>query len=446
MITNTEVDEAQQTFGSPSRNGTDFEGRSISLKRRREAQIVSSSPKTGPFASIMAGKGYTLAGHLDAPSDLRCILGTMLKDKQLEELCDVVLIVGGERFPAHKAVLAAASRVFKAMFTTDMKEKHSQEVELSSLNPASWRIAVQFIYTAQVDIADEETALLVLSSARMYQLETLEQFVETFLIGRMTVGNCFEMLGHAEHYDLFELKASCERMMEEKFAEIAMSPAFLQCPPDLLTQMVKSGNLIIKSESTVFDAVTRWVQADDECRRAHLDKMLELVRIGEMSEGELALAGSNAVAKRSMKFRTALLESLLQRRGDYSGIGRLLATGSHLKARKRRDRPFTFAHLLRGFTASSINDEEEVVRTPWAADSTGQHIWRLKIYPRGYLKAKGDFLSMYVQGRSAYKGEEIDVEARFDIFLVNRKDGTGTISFSSTHHFTAQSDHWGFHR
>jgi hypothetical protein len=165
-----------------------------------------------------------------------------------------------------------------------------------------------------------------------------------------------------------------------------------------------------------------------------------------MNECELAMAGRNAVAARSIKFRTAMLESLLQHRGDVNGVGRLLATGSHLKARKRRDRPFTFAHLLRGISGSAVGDEEEVVRTPWAADSTGRHIWRLKIYPRGYLKAKGEYLSMYVQGRSTFKGDELDVQARFDIFLVNRKDGAGTLSFSSQHHFTAVSDHWGFHR
>jgi len=53
---------------------------------------------------------------------------------------------------------------------------------------------------------------------------------------------------------------------------------------------------------------------------------------------------------------------------------------------------------------------------------------------------------MYVQGRSAVKSEKLDVYARFDIFLTNRKDPCSTISFSSQHHFNDASDHWGFHR
>lgn len=421
-----------------------FEGRSVSLKRRREEENGKSSHLSRP--PVMVSKSCTPDGKLDAPCDLREILGAMLQDRQLQELCDVVIVVGGERFPAHKAVLAAASRVFKAMFTRDMKEKNANEIVLSSLDPKSWRIAVQYIYTAQVDIEDEETALLVLESARMYQLETLENFVEQFLISRLSVTNCFQLLEHAEHYDLLELKMACLRNMEDKFEDLVKSAALPHCPPDLLLNLLQSGNLVIKSEMTVFEAVARWVEADEQTRICELEKMLQTVRISEMSDCELACVGKNPIATRSLKFRLALLELLLHRRGENTTLSRLLVTGSHLKARKRQDRPFTFVHILRGLNGNCNGDDEEVVRTSWNTDCTGRHLWRLKIYPRGYLKAKGEYLSMYVQGRSASKNEELDLMAKFDIFLINRKDSAATISFSSQHHFTTSSDHWGFHR
>lgn len=439
--TGTDASDAGGAFAQESEARS-----SLLVKRKREPFGSPRGSMSRGVDTRMVSKGYSLGGHLDSPGDLRGILSTMLADKQLEGLCDVVLIVGKERFPAHKAVLAAASRVFRAMFTSDMKERYANEIALTSVDPNSWRIAMQFIYTAQIDIADEDTALLLLASARMYHLVTLEKFVESFLISQLTVCNCFELLGHAEQYDLVELKTACERNMEDRFEEMSLSPAFMQCPLELLSKLVQSGNLVIKSESAVFDAVTKWVQANEKSRMSELDRLLDMVRLSEMSESELALAAKNPVACRSLKFRTALLESMLQRRGDIDGIERLLSTGSHLKARKRKDRPFTFAHLLRGVSGGSAADDGEVVRTPWSADSTGRHIWRLKIYPRGYLKAKDEFLSMYVQGRSAFKGHELDVHARFDIFLINRKDGSGTISFSSQHHFTSGSDHWGFHR
>lgn len=424
---------------------TTFEGRSVSLKRRREAHDLHSPFGTDRTAASMASKACTLGGHLDAPADLRSILGNMLVDPQLESLCDVVIVVGGEKFPAHKAVLAAASRVFKAMFTNSMRERNAQEIVLNSLDPRSWRMAVQYIYTAQVDIEDEETALLLLSSARMYQLETLEKFVEGFLISRLKVFNCFELLGQAEHYDLENLRAACRRTMEERFESIALSPAFLQCPLELLLELLPSGELVIKSEMFVFEAVMRWVSGDEKGRIQHLDRLLSMVRLPRLTDAQLKEAGRHTVAQKSVKFRSEAFERMLYSTHD-AVTESLLASGSHLKPRKRDANVFTFAHVQRGMTISSPADEEEVVRTPWATDDSGRYIWRLKIYPRGYNKAKGQYLSMYVQARSAFKSEKLDMNARFDIFLTNRKEATGTISFSSQHHFTESSDHWGFHR
>lgn len=443
-------------------------------KRRREV---------GDASTTVAAVG----GHLDYPADLRAILGTMLDDPQLSELCDVVIVVDGVRFPAHRAVLAAASRVFKAMFTNCMRERDAREIELSALDHRSWRMALQYIYTAQVDIADEDSALLLLSSARMYQLETLESFVEKFLVSRLKVANCFELLGHAEHYDLDELKRESKTTMEDRFEAVSMSPAFLDCPFELVDELLASTDLVVRSEMQVFNAVARWVTATplerneadgihdgDDCgggengrccdndsgkvavplpdsqdntgaRGIHAEKLLRHVDLGKLNEAQLKAVGRHALSRQCARFRDQALERLLYWSTDAVGDG-LLASGWHLKARKRCARVFTFACQQRGMTVSSSADDEEVVRTPWASDDSGRIIWRLKMYPRGYNKAKGQYLSMYVQARSAFKSETLGLSARFDIFLINRKDAAATISFSSQHRFTKQSDHWGFHR
>jgi len=54
-----------------------------------------------------------------------------------ELLCDAVILVGpsSQAFHVHRAVLAAASSVFHAMFTSGMKEHPSYEVQLSTDKP-----------------------------------------------------------------------------------------------------------------------------------------------------------------------------------------------------------------------------------------------------------------------------------------------------------------------
>ncbi len=401
-----------------------------------------SGSDAGCEASSMSAAPCAVTGHLDYPSDLRAILGNMLDDPQLSQLSDVVIIVEGCRFPAHRAVLAAASNVFKAMFTNEMKETAMNEVELKGLSARSWRMALQYIYTAQVDIADEASALLLLESARMYQLETLESFVEKFLISRLNVSNCFELLGHAERYDLDELKRETKSNMQERFEAVALSPAFTTCPLGLIEELLGSRKLVVRSEMSLFYAVERWCTAE---RAEFAERLLSHVDLSELQETELKLIAKHELARAVPSFREQALERLLLSCDDPVGDG-LLAKGWHLKPRLREATVFTFAHQQRGMTISSSADDEEVVRTPWAKDNSGRIVWRLKIYPRGYNKAKGHYLSMYVQARSAMKNDKLDLNARFDIFLINRKDVAGTISFSSQHRFTEQSDHWGFHR
>lgn len=417
-------------------------------KRRREVGDGGSSSDNGCDAAATnmstAASSCAVGGHLDYPSDLRAILGNMLDDPQLSALSDVVIIVEGCRFPAHRAVLAAASNVFRAMFTNEMKESVLDEVELKGISAQSWRMALQYIYTAQVEIADEPTALLLLESARMYQLETLESFVENFLISRLNVSNCFELLGHAEHYDLEELKRETKNQMQERFEAVASSPSFPACPYELIEELLSCRKLVIRSEMQLFYAIDRWCSAPERGGE-YVERLIRLVDLGELQENELKEIAKHKLARQVPAFREQVLERLLHSTDDPIGDG-LLAAGWHLKPRVREATVFTFAHQQRGMTVSSSADDEEVVRTPWAKDNSGRIVWRLKIYPRGYNKAKGHYLSMYVQARSAMKSDKLDLNARFDIFLINRKEAPNTISFSSQHRFTEQSDHWGFHR
>lgn len=393
----------------------------------------------------------TLGGHLDTPTDLRNVLGPMLSDPQLHALCDVVLIVDGERFPAHRAVLAAASRVFKAMFTTLMKERTSAEIELGCLNARIWRLVMDYIYRAKVDLQNEEDALILLATARMYALERLEWFVTRFLTTRVSIANALRLLDAAERFELMGLSDVCFLAMERDFGALVAAPAFGKCPLRVVERLLTSGGLVVRSELAVFDAVMTWVEAKATERVGLTDRLLEKVKIERMSDGEVKQAGRHCGVKMARGFREKVFDRLVRMNGGVEGredTEQALVQGSHLKARRRDAKVFTIAHTLRGVTRN-VNggvDDEEVVRTTWMTDESGKTMWRLKIYPRGYGKARGGFLSMYVQARSARRCETVDVTGRFDIFLVNRGEVGSTITHSSQHHFKESSDHWGFHR
>ena len=53
--------------------------------------------------------------------------------RQQNEFCDIKLIIDGQEFAAHKAILSSASPYFHAMFTHDMVESKQNEISMQGI-------------------------------------------------------------------------------------------------------------------------------------------------------------------------------------------------------------------------------------------------------------------------------------------------------------------------
>ena len=85
-------------------------------------------------------------------------------------LCDVKVIVEGESFNAHKAILASCSDFFKAMFSSGFKERHQDEVSLDIGKADDFRVLLECAYTGKVSLT-AETAAGILEMAHYLQFE-----------------------------------------------------------------------------------------------------------------------------------------------------------------------------------------------------------------------------------------------------------------------------------
>ena len=92
--------------------------------------------------------------------------GKLLEDS---ELADVVLLVEGHRFPAHRAILAARSDYFRGLFKSGLQEASrvslgQHEFELWEISAAAFRVLLRYLYTAQVP-ERKETALYIIQKS-----------------------------------------------------------------------------------------------------------------------------------------------------------------------------------------------------------------------------------------------------------------------------------------
>lgn len=66
-----------------------------------------------------------------------------------ERFSDVSLAVNGREFQAHKAILAARSPVFAAMFEHEMEERKQNRVAITDVDDEVLKEMLRFIYTGK---------------------------------------------------------------------------------------------------------------------------------------------------------------------------------------------------------------------------------------------------------------------------------------------------------
>ncbi|XP_057319022.1 speckle-type POZ protein B-like [Microplitis mediator] len=113
---------------------------------------------------------------------------------------DVILVVGNEKFNAHKLILSTRSPVFSAMFTHEMKEKRDSEVTIPDIDPEIFNKLLEFIYTDKITNLDADAAYL-LEAADKYQLLNLKSLCEESLSKSVRIDNAIELMVLADMHN-----------------------------------------------------------------------------------------------------------------------------------------------------------------------------------------------------------------------------------------------------
>jgi len=123
---------------------------------------------------------------------------------------DVSFIFEDQEIRAHKAILAARSAVFAAMFNEDTDWSLMKKVVITDVFPDIFDALLCFIYTDQIDIsaltAVDVKDLLV--AANRYLIPSLQYRCEKLLSDSLTVQSCTELLTFADLNKALRLKAA----------------------------------------------------------------------------------------------------------------------------------------------------------------------------------------------------------------------------------------------
>ncbi|CAF1190894.1 unnamed protein product [Adineta steineri] len=202
--------------------------------------------------------------------------------RQQKELCDVILILGQNKIPAHRAILSACSPYFKAMFTGELAESRQTEIIIHDIDECAMELLIDYCYTSRI-VVDEKNVQTLLPAACILQIEEVQLTCCEFLQKQLDPSNCLGIRAFADTHSCRELLRIADHYTQQHFIDVKESEEFLFLPINQLIDIISSDELNMTSEEDVFNAVMHWISCDVQQRKHYLPKILEHVRFPLMT-------------------------------------------------------------------------------------------------------------------------------------------------------------------
>lgn len=173
--------------------------------------------------------------------------------RQNGALCDIILLVAGQRIEAHKIVLAACSLYFQAMFTRGMREASLSEVEIQepSITAEAVRVLVDFAYTYEIHVTQCNVQSLLIA-AMFLEMRHVVEACTLFLEKQLDPTNCIGFARFASLHGCLELEAKAKKYIYEHFCELIRHDEFLTLDAQDVVNIVEQDKLDVRYSEHIY--------------------------------------------------------------------------------------------------------------------------------------------------------------------------------------------------
>ncbi|XP_078597468.1 kelch repeat and BTB domain-containing protein 2-like [Branchiostoma floridae x Branchiostoma japonicum] len=228
-------------------------------------------------------------------------------------LQDVVLEVEGRRCPCHRLVLSAASPYFRAMFTSDMAESRQKTVVLQGLDAGVFGEILSYIYSGTLHVSLDKVQPLY-QAADLLQLDYVRDTCSNYMVFNVDNSTCVDLYRFAEFFSIEVVKNCGLLCICVIFSEVSHTEEFYSLSVNQLIEIISKVNLNVKQETTVWEAVVRWVQHSREDRLHHLPSILPHIRFNLLTSDDTAAILEHPLVKKNTG--NSELRNLVQRSGS----------------------------------------------------------------------------------------------------------------------------------
>ncbi|XP_028992421.1 kelch-like protein 41a isoform X1 [Betta splendens] len=221
--------------------------------------------------------------------DLRLFQSTLLQDglKELlneNKLIDCILKVGDRSIPCHRLIMAACSPYFRELyFAEDVVEADKKEVVIENLDPNVMEVIVNYMYSAEIDINDDNVQD-ILAAANRFQIPSVFTVCVNYLQKNLSRKNCLAIYRLGLMLNCIRLAVAARDYIADRFETVSRDEDFLQLAPPELFAIIGADALNVEKEEVVFESLMRWIRKDKEKRVKSLGEAFECIRFRLLPE------------------------------------------------------------------------------------------------------------------------------------------------------------------
>ncbi|KAF4108744.1 kelch-like protein 41a [Onychostoma macrolepis] len=223
--------------------------------------------------------------------DLRLFQSTLLQDglKELlkeNKFVDCILKVGDRSLPCHRLIMAACSPYFRDLYFTEdgvEKKDSSKEVVLENVDPTIMDMIVNYLYSADIEITDENVQD-IFAVANRFQIPSVFTVCVNYLQNKLSLGNCLAIFRMGLVLNCPRLAITARDFIAERFETLSKDEDFLEFNAPELFAVIGCDALNVEKEEVVFELLMKWVRKNKENRTKALEDAFEHIRFRLLPE------------------------------------------------------------------------------------------------------------------------------------------------------------------
>ena len=236
------------------------------------------------------------------------LLNGLHRIQQKGKFCDVTLIVGDTKIPAHKIILSSFSSYFEALFNHGMQEENKNEVTLRNLNGVMVQKLVDFAYSGEIKFSDDNVQEL-LETANFLDIRLVSQKCAIHISKQIDSQNFIQVYELGMNIGEEVMTDAAFKYILDNFIMLSKTNEFNEIPFALFESILKQEKLkyvevnkvptCFNQEESILNVALSYIKSKKEIRLPLLPRVLGLVRIGLLLPSTLSALKENELVKES---------------------------------------------------------------------------------------------------------------------------------------------------